>query len=73
MENVVELCQYMQSKALDTYIALLDRRFYSYVTIQNEMIGVFNDIDKKYNLKGEMHNEHILDTIQEDCSFKQGQ
>jgi hypothetical protein len=33
------------------------------------MLGVFNQLDKKYNLKGETHTEHILDEILEDCSL----
>ena len=56
----------------ESYIALLDRRFYSYITIQSDMISVFNELDKKYNLKGEVHDEQVLDEILEDCSFKQG-
>lgn len=70
MENVVEMCQYLQNDMFSSYIALLDKRFYSYITIQSDMLSVFNELDKKYNLKGVAHSEHVLDEILEDCSFK---
>ena len=70
MENVVEMCQYILEGTLPQYIAILDKRFYSYITIESEMFGVFAEIDKKYNLKGETHTQDILDQILEDCEFK---
>ena len=57
MENVVEMCQYIQSGSFESYIALLGEKFYSYITIQSDMLSVFNELDKKYNLKGELHDE----------------
>ena len=50
---------------------ILWTRYNQYVVISEEFLDVFNRLDKKYNLRNELHNSVILDNILEDSELKQ--
>ena len=71
MENFVEFEYYFQSNQLHVFRDVIKERFNTYIIIEKPNLVIFNRIDKKYRLNGQLHSNEILQDILNDSEYKQ--